>query len=178
MSELALPSGLVIAGEPLLAPRRKASDLFRGIERTLRSYGLTLFAGFSNFMELEVLDSVFGDHASINLFTAPTYLALTTVAVGETDTGTTITEANYTGYARKAIAAADMSAASAGSKTNGNALQFAACTAGSSVVIGWAQCSASSVGNLGVYGTCTSTTISTTQTPAQTAIGGLVANLD
>lgn len=172
---LLLPRGL--GGTPLLQPGESLKGLLRGIEKKLRGIGFTM-AGFSNFMELEVLDSVFGDHASINLFSAPTYLALCTVAVGETDTGSTITEANYTGYARKSMAASDLSAASAGSKTNSNAITFAACTAGSSTVIGWAQCAASSAGNIGVYGTCTSTVISTTQTPATVAIGGLVANLD
>jgi len=135
-------------------------------------------AGFSDATELLVLDSVFGD-GTTNLFTAPTYLALTTVAVTETDTAATITEANYTGYARKALAAADMSAAAAGSKTNSAAQVFAGCTAGTSIVIGWAVVStASGAGTVIMFGTCTSTTISTTQTPPQVAAGVLVANLD
>lgn len=170
-----LPEGL--GGKPLLTPGKSIRDLVRGIETKLRGVGLAM-AGFSNFMENEVLDSVFGDHASINLFTAPTYLALVTVAVGETDTGSTLTEANYTGYARKSIAAADMSAAASGSKTNGNSLTFANCTAGTSTVIGWAQCSASSAGSIGLFGTCTSTVISATQTPATIAASALTANLD
>ena len=174
---LTLPESELVRGVPFLRPGQSIKAVLEGIEGTLRGWGLSM-AGFSNFMEIEVLNSVFGDHATINLFTAPTYLALTTTAVGETDTGSTLTEANYTGYARKAIAAADMSAASAGSKTNSNALTFAACTASSSTVIGWAQCSASTAGEIGVFGTCTSTVISTTQTPATVAIGGLVANLD
>jgi hypothetical protein len=135
-------------------------------------------AGFSDATELLVLDSVFGD-GTTNLFTAPTYLALTTVAVAETDTAATITEANYTGYARKALAAADMSAAAAGSKTNSAAQVFAGCTAGTSTVIGWAVVStASGAGTVIMFGTCTSTVISTTQTPPQVAASGLVANLD
>jgi len=139
---------------------------------------IDLMAGFADATELLVLDSIFGD-GSTNLFTAPTYLALTTVAVGETDTAGSITEANYTGYARKSIAAADMSAAAAGSKTNGNALTFANCTAGSSTVIGWGVVSSSSgAGTLIVFGTCTSTVISTTQTPPNVAAGALVVNLD
>ena len=68
--------------------------------------------GLSDATELLVLDSLFGD-GTTNLFTAPTYLALTTVAVTEADTAATITEANYTGYARKALAAADLSPAAA-----------------------------------------------------------------
>lgn len=133
--------------------------------------------GFSNAVENKILDHIMDD--GTYTVTAPTYLALTTVAVDDTMTAATITEANYTGYARKSIAAADMSAAAAGSKTNSAALTFAACTAGSSTVIGWALVSSSSgAGDVIMYGTCTSTVISTTQTPATIAIGGLVLNLD
>jgi hypothetical protein len=136
-------------------------------------------AGFSNAAELDVLDTVFGDHGSIQLYTAPTYLSLTTVAVAETDTAGTLTEANYTGFARKSIAAADMSAASAGAKTNGNTLTFANCTAGTSTIIGWAVVTTSSgAGTVIVFGTCTSTVISTTQTPPTVNAGALSVTLD
>lgn len=134
-------------------------------------------AGFSNGVENKVLDHVWGDGAYT--VTAPVHLALTTVAVAETDTAGTLTEANYTGYARKALAALDLSAAASGSKTNSAQQQFANCTAGSSVVIGWAVTDTTTgVGDVICFGTCTSTTISTTQTPATIAAGGLVLNLD
>jgi hypothetical protein len=151
-------------------------QVFRRVRAALDQ--LVVWAGYSNFAENEVLDSSMGDHATINIFTAPTHLALTTVAVAETDTGSTITEANYTGYARKSIAAADLGAAASGSKSNSAQQQFAACTAGSSVVIGWALCTASTAGNVIFFGTCTSTTISSTQTPATVAVGALTATLD
>lgn len=134
-------------------------------------------AGFSNAVENKILDHVFGD--GTYTVTAPTYLALTTAAVLETDTAASITEANYTGYARLAVAAADMSAAASGSKTNSNPLTFAACTAGTSTVIGFAIVSTSSgAGDVILFGTLPSVTISTTQTPATVAIGALVATLD
>lgn len=152
-------------------------DVFEHVKGELRGMGFDK-VGLSNEAEAEVLDSIFGDHASINLYGPNVFLALTTVAVTDTDTGSTITEANYTGYARKKIEPADMSAASAGSKTNSNALTFAACTAGSSTVIGWAVCSALTVGKVIIYGTCTSTVISTTQTPASVAASILVATAD
>ena len=116
---------------PAVNPGLTMRDLLEVVKGKLAELGLEM-AGFSNAQELEVLDSVFGDHASINLNAAPTYLALTTSAVGETDTGASLVEAAYTGYARKSIAAADMSAASGGSKTNSALLTFADCTAGSS----------------------------------------------
>lgn len=133
-------------------------------------------ASFSDYWENAILDATFGD-PDVTI-TAPTYLALCTTVPTDSSTGSSIVEANYTGYARKSIAAADMSAAASGSKTNGNAITFAACTSGSSTVIGWALCDASSAGNVLCWGTATSTVISTTQTPATVAVGGLVVTLD
>ncbi|MCA1571156.1 MAG: hypothetical protein LC798_12735 [Chloroflexi bacterium] len=179
-----LPEGPLSGEQVFEEIRRGLRGGLEGAVRDARSSwkrsldDLIRWAGFSNFEELEVLDSIFGDHATINLNTAPTYLALTTVAVGETDTGSTLTEANYTGYARLSFAAADMTAAAAGSKSNTAQKTFAACTAGSSTIIGWAQCTALTVGNVIVFGTCTSTVISTTQTPGTVAAAALVANLD
>jgi hypothetical protein len=134
---------------------------------------------FSDYWELKVLDATFGD-PDVTI-TAPTYLALCTTEPTDSSTGSTIVEANYTGYARKAVAAADMSAASGtnpAQKTNSGAITFDACTAGSSVIVGWALCDASSAGNVLCWGSATSTTISTTQTPATVGVGGLVVTLD
>lgn len=135
-------------------------------------------ASFSDYWELKVLDGTFGDPTTPTI-TAPVYLALCTVVPTDGSTGSTITEATgATGYARIAIAAADMSGAASGSKTNGNALTGAAITAGSATVIGFAICDALTVGNMLAWGTCTSTVISATQTPPTIAIGGLVVTLD
>lgn len=150
----------------------------RRVKRFMEENGFPPIAGgasFSDYLELKLLDHIFNDGA----FTAPSpSLALCTSVPDDTKTGSTIVEANYTGYARLAIAAADMSAAASGSKTNSAVLTFAACTAGSSTIIGWAICDAATVGNALVWGTCTSTVISTTQTPATVAASGLVVNLD
>lgn len=169
---VALPGDEVF--ERILDKLREGKGAFEDARRKIISY----MAGFSDAAEIDVLDTIFGDHASIQLYAAPTYLALTTVAVTESMTGSTITEAAYTGYARRSIAAADMAAAAAGAKANGNQLQFAACTAGSSTVIGWTTCTASTAGAVIVFGTCTSTVISTTQTPATIAVGALSVTLD
>src|SRR6188508_2704641 len=101
-------------------------------------------ASFSDYWENAVLDGTFGDPTTPTI-TAPVFLALCTSVPDDTKTGSTIVEANYTGYARKSIAAADMSAAASGSKTNSNAITFAACTSGSSTIIGWALCDAATV---------------------------------
>lgn len=105
--------------------------------------------------------------------TAPTFQALTTVAVTDADTGSTITEAGYTGYARKSCAAADFGASAAGSRSNTTAEVFAACTAGTSTIIGTARCTAATVGQVIRRASVASTVVSTTQTPPQFAVGAL-----
>lgn len=112
-------------------------------------------------------------------------LALCTVTPDSSKTGATITEANYTGYGRQAIAGAGWNAAAAGgagaasTATNNGVITFAACTAGSSTVIGWALCDSvtTGAGNMLWWGSATSTVISTTQTPATVASGGISESL-
>ena len=171
--------GLALPGDEVFERIAEGLRHGKGALRDARRKIIDFMAGFSDAQELVVLDSVFGD-GSTNLNSAPTYLALTTAAVNENHTGATITEATYTGYARAAIAAADMSAAAAGAKVNGNAITFANCTGGTSTIIGWAVCTTSGTGTgaVIVFGTCTSTVISTTQTPATVAAGGLSVTLD
>lgn len=160
----------------LPAPRRLlpfVDQILEGIR------GIKVFmAGFSDYLEKKVLDHVVGKTS----FTMPSsvYVALVTVAVTDADTGSTITEANYTGYARKLTAGSDWNAATGTTavSTSANSLAFAACTAGSSTVIGWALVDASSAGNILAYGTCTSVVISATQTPATIAAGALSVGLD
>lgn len=138
---------------------------------------------FSNFAETTVLAHLTGqDNASwANL--APVFLALCTTTPDSSKTGSTIVEASYTGYARLSVAAASWAAAVSGgagaasSIANGSTLTFAACTAGTSTIIGWALCSAVTVGNVLAWGSATSTVISTTQTPATVAVGALSLTL-
>lgn len=120
--------------------------------------------------------------ATNDTITGTWYMALVIVALTDTDTGTTAGDGTrgptYTGYARKSVAAADMAAAAAGSSSNSNAIIFAACTSGSSAIVGFGNCAASTAGLLKKYGTCTSTTVSTTQTPAQFAAGAYTTTAD
>ena len=104
-------------------------------------------------MELKVLDHAFND----GTFTAATvYIALCTTIPTDASLGTNIVEATYTGYARLIINASDMSAASAGSKTN----------------------SATGAGNIHYWGTTTSKVIDTSNTPPTIAISGLTVTED
>lgn len=130
--------------------------------------------GFSNSVELEVLNAAMGGTAFGGV--TPLKLALVTVAVTDSDDATTITKATYTGYADINVASTDWNAASAGSKTNSSVLAFGACSAGSSTVIGFALYR-SSDNKIVMYGTVTSASISAGITP-QFAAGSLVLNLD
>lgn len=135
-------------------------------------------SGFSQYVESHVVDHTNGKTA----WTMPSanYLALCTTVPTSTSTGTTIVEANYTGYARAQITAGNWVAATAATPSVGTtsiAITFAACTAGTSTIIGFAICDALTVGNMLWWGTLTSTVISTTQTPATVAIGALSVQL-
>ena len=134
-------------------------------------------ASKSDYAELVVLDHLMSDGA----FTEPAnvYMALCTAIPTDASIGGTLTEANYTGYARKEVLATDLSAAASGSKTNSAAITFAACTAGSSTIIGFAIVdSAAGAGNILYWGTTTSKVIDTSNTPPTIAIGGLVITED
>lgn len=135
-------------------------------------------ASDTDYTELKLLEHKWGKTSWT--MPATVALALTTVVPTDASTGASITEAGYTGYARKVIAGSDLSTASAGEIHNVNVLTFAACTASSSTVIGWAICDSSSTGagNAISWGTVTSTVISTTQTPATVAASALSGTQD
>lgn len=161
-----------------LGPAHK-SDYLRDIEKFIAEHDpIAGAASFSDYLENKVNDHVNGKTS----FTMPatTALALCTVVPTDASTGATITEAAYTGYARKVVAGADWNASASGSATTANQLQFAACTGSSSTVIGWAYLDSSTTGagNVLYWGTCTSTVISSTQTPATIAAGALSLALD
>jgi hypothetical protein len=112
--------------------------------------------------------------------TAPFYVALTTVAVTDADTGSTITEpTGATGYARKSVANADMGAPAAGSSSNVNAIVGAGITGGTQqTCIGFAKCRAATAGAVIKFGTMASTIISTQQTPWQFPVGAFTTSAD
>jgi len=127
--------------------------------------------------------SAFLEGASLNHFTkqaaytpAGGFLALCTTTPTVASTGTTIVEAAYTGYARQTTSAlwGAATGSNPASSSNSGAITFAACTASTSTVQSWAFCDAVTVGNALFWGTCPSTVISATQTPATVAIAGLV----
>ena len=135
-------------------------------------------ASKSDYLEPLILDHVMSDGA----FGEPAnvYMALCTTIPTDASLGTNIVEANYTGYARKEILATDLSAANGSGKTNTAAITFAACSAGSSTIIGFAivDNATTSLGNILYWGTTTSKVIDVNNTPATVAIGGLVITED
>lgn len=150
-------------------------------------HGFDRAKAFPNVLRMAMADAAekkFLDHLSTKTAYTPAanFLALTTVAVVHTDTGTSITEATYTGYARKVItASSDWNAASGGNPatiTTAVSETFGACTAGTSTIIGWALITTTSgAGDILQYGTATSTVISTTQTPPVIAAAGVSISL-
>lgn len=110
---------------------------------------------FSDYLENKLLDHVFGAVA----YSAPAtiYVALLTAAPTDASTGSTITEANYTGYARKSMTnnKTTFSTSSGGALSNAAAITFAQCTAGSSAVTHFAIVDAASGGNILAWGDLT-----------------------
>ena len=134
---------------------------------------------YSQYCETKVLELTVGKTA----FSTPTtYLSLvTTVPTSTTTAGSSLAEATYTGYARLATASGWGTATAASPSTifNSAALTFAACSSGSNVITGFALCDASTVaaGNVLMWASCASTTISTTQTPPTFAANAIEVTL-
>lgn len=133
-------------------------------------------SGWSDAYEVSILDQE-NQKTAIGAVVDPWFMALSILAFTDADTGTTADNGThiptYTGYARKSVAGSDMPSATsgAGSAANTSAIIFAACTAGTSTIVAFANTSASTVGTLRKWGDCASTVVSTTQTPPQFAIG-------
>ena len=128
---------------------------------------------FSDFLELEVLDHVFGAAA----YTAPVtiYVGLWTAALADASTGSTANEVSGGSYARVAVTtnATNFPAASAGAKSNGTAVTFPAATASWGTVTHVGLLDAASAGNLLAWADLTtSKTISSGDT-ASFAVGDI-----
>jgi len=131
----------------------------------------------SNWLCNKTIDHNMGRSA----YTMPSnvYAALCTVAPSKSSTGSTITEATYTGYARVKVNAADLNAASGGSMTNSADITWPEVQAGTSTVVAVAFCDASSAGNMLYYDSDVgSVAVSTTQTPPVIRSGSLTVTED
>lgn len=104
---------------------------------------------FSDFLENELLDHVFGNAA----YTAPAtlYVGLFTAAPTDAGGGTEVGTGTWTNYARVAVTnnATNFPAAAAGAKSNGTAISFGAATAtGPVTVVAVGIFDAATAGNL------------------------------
>jgi len=142
-------------------------------------------SGYSDAYEISLLDAE-NQKTALGAVVDPWYMALSVLAFTDSDTGTTADDGShkptYTGYARKSVAGTDMNAGSgtSGSVSNANAITFAACTSGSSNAVACANTSASTAGTLRKWGDLTNSpvAISTSQTPAQFAVGAYVTTVN
>ena len=132
-------------------------------------------SSFSQYYEVAILNLITGKSA----LALPTpYLALLTVVPTSASTGATITEATYTGYARLAAPAASWAAPVAGTPStvsNSATLTFAACTAGTSTIVGAVLIDSATIGagNVLGWGTLPNLVVSTTQTPVTFVAGAI-----
>lgn len=104
----------------------------------------------NDFAGKALLDHIFTDPA----YSPPAslYIALCTATPTQGETGSTISEAAYTGYAREATAAADWSAASGnGEKTNTAAITFGQ-SSDSETEKAWALVDAAAAGDMIAWG--------------------------
>jgi hypothetical protein len=133
-------------------------------------------SGLSTYAMTHVIDHVNGKTS----FTMPATVAmvLATAAPPSNVTGSTVTEATYTGYARQVMAGSNFVAASGtttATSSNVSTITFGNCTGGTNNLLGFILADSATVGagNALWFGTLASTTISTTQTPPTVAAGAM-----
>lgn len=130
---------------------------------------------FSNFLELELLDHVFGNAA----YSAPAtlYVALFTATPSDTGGGTEVSGGSY---ARKDVTnnATNFPAAAAGAKSNGTAITFVTATASWGVVTQFGIFDASTNGNLLAWGDLTASKTVDSGDTVSFAVGDLDITLD
>ena len=123
---------------------------------------------FSNYLEGNLLQHIFSTGAGNNAMAVPDkYVALCTVTVDDTMTGTTITEPGAGAYARTICQTwDDCSTSPAGATENSQAITFPQATTDWGKITDFAICDAATTGNLLAYGTLTvSKSVQTGDTP-------------
>lgn len=126
----------------------------------------------SDFLKDAVLDHCMGKSS----FTMPSavYAALCVDPVGSDDTGSTINEATYSGYARVQVEASDLAAASGGEMTNSADIVWPDVVSGTNTVVAVAFCTASTGGNVLYFDADVgSVEVSVTQSPPTIRAGAL-----
>ena len=100
---------------------------------------------FSDFLELEVLDHIFGNGS----YTPPTiYVGLWTSALSDSSDGSTAGEVSGGSYVRLTTAASDWTTAAAGALANGTDLTFVEATGSWGTVTHFGLFDATTAGNM------------------------------
>lgn len=104
------------------------------------------------------------------------FLALFTSAPGETGGGI---EANYTGYARKAVVRSSAGWTVSGNRaSNTAAIEFGACTGGSNTITSFGIFTALTGGTLLIYGTLTASRVVSAGITPEFKLGELKVDID
>lgn len=131
---------------------------------------------FGNYLELELLDHVFGCGGRNYTPPAALYVALSTA--DPTDSGGSISEPSGNNYARVSTASGDWNVASNGSVSNANTISFPQASASWGTITHFAIYDAASGGNMLMHAALTSSrSVSSGDTP-QFVAGDLIAYLD
>ena len=133
---------------------------------------------FSDYLELELLDHVFG--AASYSAPATLYFGLSTATITDSTTGTTVTEPSGNAYARKSETnnSTLFPAASAGQKKNGTAITFAQATGSWGTITDFFIADAATLGNILAYGTLTTSKAIGNGDTASFAANDLTITLD
>ena len=129
---------------------------------------------FSNFLEIEVLDHIFGKEA----YTPPTHIFIALSTADPGDSGGTISEPSGGSYARKSTDPADWDAAVSGALDNANAITFVEATASWGSITHFALFDALSSGNMLAHGALTTGKTIDNGDTASFAAGDLDVSLD
>lgn len=160
---------------------RELARVLRGEREPLWRKCWTLMSGYSEEFTEKLLAHSWGKTS----FTMPAemYLALLTSTPTASSTGESIeaTEATYTGYVRLKLDLTKFKVTKAATATIKNELEltFAACTGLEKTVTAWAATTKKrgEACPINMWGTCSSTVISATQTPPTVAAEKLVGEL-
>lgn len=172
MSEFAVdPTRIEWHGRDGLGYRAKIRDgvlVFKPRIRSLRDL-IVWASGKSNDWITKLLNGTFSHSASVT-FPATLYFALWTSALSASSTGATAGEAAYTGYARVALTAntTNFSTSSGGSSTTNNVAITWGANSGSNeteTYIAVLDSTTIGAGNIIYWGSISSTTIATGETP-------------
>lgn len=149
--------------------------VFRPSVRNLRDF-VTWASGKTNYYISKLLNQFWNTTAFT--FPTPLFWALWTTTLTAASTGSSGTEASYTGYARVSSTpnSTNYSTSSAGSTvTNNVAISWAANAGSLNTITFVAVCDASSAGNMLFFGSITSTAVNPGDTPI-ISISGLTSS--